>query len=120
MSESQRGRLLLEDAAHDIVGRMPADLAKDATFDPITILMIISVIISMIRVIQECRKNAHDVRGLAENLDEDNDRQIRKEIRKYLGIRGYHKYGHELRKAVINYGKTADESVFVELFEQVG
>jgi len=109
-------KALLENAANKILGNMPIESMHSATFDPITILMIISILISFVRMIQECKKNsANEVKGMIRNLDDDNDRKVRDEVRRMLGRRNYRNYGKELVKAILVFGKEEPEADLEEL-----
>jgi len=49
--------IALEKIAKKVLNNMELPKEKDYGIDPITIIIVISVILSLIRVIQECRKN---------------------------------------------------------------
>jgi hypothetical protein len=49
--------IALEKIAKKVINNMKLDKDKDYGIDPITIIIVIGVILSLIRVIQECKKN---------------------------------------------------------------
>lgn len=49
--------LALEKIAKKVISNMNLEKDKDYGIDPLTIILVISVILTLIRVIQECKKN---------------------------------------------------------------
>ena len=105
-----------EKVAGQITDLFPKDVK--AELDPLTILMIISVIISFIRMLQACDKGSADVRGLAENVSSTNKFKARREIRRILGIKNM-RFGTTLYDSVVEYGKTADPKELELLFNEI-
>lgn len=94
--------------------------------DPITIIIIIGVILSLIRVIQECRKkrknltrydDALDLRHTIVNLTiKDNwlnNYRLNKILKQHLSKNQYNNYGEAIKKAIMEVGHnlTDDESL---------
>lgn len=108
----------------------------DYGIDPLTIILIISVTLTLIRVIQECRKNksslmsaternnylTSEVRALSFGGSFLTRRKIKKILKEKLTKDQYNKYGDALLKSLLNVGKTATDeqvSALVEYKENV-
>lgn len=100
-------------------------------FDPITILMVISIILTLIRVIQECRKDkaklmnqsektdylCTEIKSLSFNNTFLNRLRIRSVIKKHLSKSQNKKYGESLLKALLETGKTVTDEQVSALLE---
>jgi len=99
-------------------------------FDPITIIIIIGVILSLIRVIQECRnkrkKNdkmseALDLRHTIVNLSiKDNwlnKYRVNKIVKQHLSKQQYKQYGVSLKNAIMEVGKNLNDEESLTLLE---
>jgi hypothetical protein len=95
---------------------MPAEAQQKAGL--VEILIIISILISIIRIIQACRANSKDVNALA--ADENNRAQVEKAVRRHLGIFKYRKFGAEVVDALISRGKDASQEELDNVFDAVG
>jgi hypothetical protein len=96
----------------------------------ITILMIISIILTVIRVLQECNKNklstfngdsrkqyfADQIRSTAIKRGWFTKMMLKKAIRKEIGLSAYREYGTSIMNAIL---KTAEELKDDELFTLV-
>lgn len=98
--------------------------------DPITIIIVIGVILSLIRVIQECRskktssdkKNqALDLRHTIVNLSiKDtwiNNYRLNKILKQHLSKKQYKEYGESLKKAILEVGKDLNDDESLTLLE---
>jgi hypothetical protein len=104
--------------------------------DPLTIILIISVTLTLIRVIQECRKNksslmtaseknnylTSEVRTLSFGNSFLTRRKVKKILKEKLTKEQYNKYGDALFKSLLTVGKTVTDeqvSALVEYKENV-
>jgi hypothetical protein len=98
--------------------------------DPITIIIIIGVILSLIRIIQECRKkrksltrkdDALDLRHTIVNLSiKDNwlnNYRLNKILKQHLSKKQYIQYGESLRRAIMEVGKDLNDDESLTLLE---
>lgn len=99
--------------------------------DPITIIICISILVNVIRVIQECRKEKDkdkstelrftslltEVRYQAINSSWLGKRRIRKIIKEKLTKEQYQKYGEAMLKALLAIGTKATEEQVSSLME---
>ncbi len=108
---------LIDSVANKVTESFPAPVK--AELDPLTILMIISIIISIIRVIQECNKSSADVKGIASNISVMEKMKINREIRKTLGTVRWIKMGSHVYSGIVEYGKTADSQELEQLFNEI-
>lgn len=113
--------------------RSQTNIPEDENFGTVmVILMIISIIISAIRMIQECRKNKKDNFATAQDKyklygDEIKSYSIRrgwltklrikKLIRKNMSKEQYDKYGTSLLQALLNSGENLKEDEIATLVE---
>ena len=99
-------------------------------FDPITIIIVIGVILSLIRVIQECRskrkKNdkmseALDLRHTIVNLSiKDNwlnNYRLNRILKQHLSKKQYQQYGVSLKNAIMEVGKNLNDEESLTLLE---
>jgi hypothetical protein len=120
----------INDLASEVLEETKKNLREDNTsnygIDPLTIIIIIGILVNVIRVVQECRKDkdknktkqiqyAHmttEVRSQATNCGWFAKRRIRKIIREKLTKEQYTKYGEALLQALLIVGvKATDEQV---------
>jgi hypothetical protein len=99
--------------------------------DPITIIMIVGIIINVIKVIQECRKNNTKTFSSQETLDYITTDikfrslnhswftrwKLRKEIKKQLTKEQYDIYGKFLLKAILEEGSSINQKAVQEAIE---
>lgn len=97
----------------------------------IAILMIISIILSCIRVIQECNKNKSDftdskiksefygdqIRSLSVNRGWFTKMRVKKILRKELSPEDYKKYAAKITDALLNYGENITQEDICTLME---
>jgi len=99
-------------------------------FDPITIIIVIGVILSLIRVIQECRskrtKNdkmseALDLRHTIVNLTiKDNwlnNYRLNRILKQHFSKKQYQQYGVSLKNAIMEVGKNLNDEESLTLLE---
>ena len=120
----------VNDLASDVLEETKKNLREENTsnygIDPLTIIIIIGILVNVIRVIQECRKDKDknktkqmqyaymttEVRSQATNCGWFTKRRIRKIIREKLTKEQYTKYGEALLQALLIVGvKATDEQV---------
>ena len=121
---------LSEDVYEDML--MLVEPTEDSQFiDPITIIMIVGIIINIIRVIQECRKNKtkdYSFNEVSDYLSEDIKIQsvnsgfltrwrIKRIIKKHLTPEQYSYYGTALLNSIIYNGQKIDSRVVKEALE---
>jgi excinuclease UvrABC helicase subunit UvrB len=98
--------------------------------DPITIIIIIGVTLSLIRVIQECRKkrkhlnrynDALDLRHTIVNLSVSdnwlNNYRINKILKQHLSKQQYLNHGAALKKAIMEVGQNLSDEESLTLLE---
>lgn len=99
----------------------------------ITILMIISIILTVIRVIQECNKSklsaftgrdrneyfAQQIKQTAIRRTWFTKMMLKKAIRKELGREAYREYGIDLMNAILNTGEQLKDDELYTLAEAV-
>jgi hypothetical protein len=98
--------------------------------DPITIIIIIGVILSLIRIIQECRKkrkslnkkdDALDLRHTIVNLSIKNswlnNYRLNKVLKQHLSKKQYDQYGDILRKTIMEVGLDLNDDESLTLLE---
>lgn len=97
----------------------------------IAILMIISIILTVIRVLQECNKNkmtsfsgqekntffANEIKQTILRRNWFTKMTIKKVIRRELGIAAYKEYGNILMNAILDTGETLKEDELITLAE---
>jgi hypothetical protein len=105
--------IIFEKAAKSVFDKMPSEAQSKAGL--VEILLIISIIISILRLIQACRNNSSHVAALA--ADETNRVKVEKTVRRQMGIFKYRQYGPELVSAVIANGADSPVAELEQLFE---
>lgn len=119
----------VNDLASEIIRETEKNLKQPQNtygIDPLTIILIIGIIVNVIRVIQECKKDKvskmmqeeaasyilTEVRYKAANCGWLTKRRVRSIIKEKLTKEQYAKYGEPLLKALITVGvKATDEQV---------
>jgi len=99
-------------------------------FDPITIIIVIGVILSLIRVIQECRSKRRKNDKMSEALDlrhtivnlsiKDNwlnNYRVNKILKQHLSKQQYKQYGVSLKNAIMEVGKNLNDEESLTLLE---
>lgn len=122
---------VVEDLAREILNETEENLIETKThdmygIDPITIIICISIIVNIIRVIQECKKNKSvdmtqtektnllttEIKFQSMNNGWFTRRKVRNIIRKHITKEQDKKYGEAMLKALFAVGKkTTDEQV---------
>lgn len=120
----------LKEIAKNII--KAAGLDQEEKFGSVVvILMMISIVVSCIRVIQECNKNklvdsdkkaksvfyGDQVKTLSANRNWFTKMRIKKIIRRELSSEDYRKYGNQIMEAILNYGENATEEEIYTLVE---
>lgn len=99
-------------------------------FDPITIIIVIGVILSLIRVIQECRSKRKKNDKMSEALDlrhtivnltiKDNwlnNYRLNRILKQHLSKKQYQQYGVSLKNAIMEVGKNLNDEESLTLLE---
>jgi len=99
-------------------------------FDPITIIIVIGVILSLIRVIQECRSKGKKNDKMSEALDlrhtivnlsiKDNwlnNYRVNRILKQHLSKQQYKQYGVSLKNAIMEVGKNLNDEESLTLLE---
>ena len=122
----------LQNIAQKVLDKI--DQSKEKTHGSIiTILMIISIILSVIRVLQECNKNKmsnftgeNKTTYFANEIKETSIRRtwftkmmLKKAVRKQLDKEQYKKYGMQLVNAILTTGEELKEEELITLAEAV-
>ena len=119
---------VINDLASEVLEETKKNLREDKSenygIDPLTIIIIIGILVNVIRVVQECRKDKNktkqmqyaymttEVRSQATNCGWFAKRRIRKIIKEKLTPEQYKKYGEALLQALLVIGlKATDEQV---------
>lgn len=121
---------VINDLASEVLEETKKNLREDKSenygIDPLTIIIIIGILVNVIRVVQECRKDKDknktkqiqytymttEVRSQATNCGWFAKRRIKKIIREKLTPEQYKKYGEALLQALLVIGtKATDEQV---------
>lgn len=119
----------LENIAQKIINK--ANIKNENySIDPITIIIVIGVILSLIRVIQECRANRRKNDKMSEALDlrhsivhlclKDNwlnNYRLNKILKQHLSKKQYSEYGISLKKAIMEVGKNLNDEESLTLLE---
>jgi hypothetical protein len=119
----------LENIAQKIISK--ANIKNDNyAIDPLTIIIVIGVILSLIRVIQECRASRKKNDKMSEALDlrhtivhlciKDNwlnNYRLNKILKQHLSKKQYNEYGVSLKKAIMEVGKNLNDEESLTLLE---
>lgn len=122
----------LESIAEKVLAKMPTDDSKEYGAI-ITILMVISIILTVIRVIQECNKSklsnfsgsakneyfAEQIKQTALRKTWFTKMMLKKAIRKELGRDSYKKYGYDLMNAILDTGENLKDDELITLAEAI-
>ncbi len=121
----------VEKIAKKVLTNMNLAKDKDYGIDPITIIIVISVILSLIRVIQECRKNrklVNDKNEYASLMKRDiqdiilkdswlNRLRLQRIIKQNLTKEQYKAYGKALQNSIMGTGINLTEDEIYTLME---
>jgi hypothetical protein len=91
------------------------ELPKEPGIDPITIIMLISLLVNVIRLILECRENAKGVKGLLQRKYVR--RQIDRITSSTLPPKEYILYGADINKALYKRGLEIEEKRLQTILE---
>jgi hypothetical protein len=120
----------LEDIANKVISGMPSKSDENFGF-VITILMIISIVLTLVRVIQECNKSKYNLFSQTEKYEFFGEQAkslsikrswftkmtVKKIIRKQLSREAYKTYGYELMNSILNTGENLTEDEVKTLVE---
>jgi len=96
------------------------DNKKEKTVeDPITIIMIASVVIECIKIIKECKKNTYEALFLIKRLSDRHDKVLKRELRKRMGFVKYHLFGKKYLRAFRYAAREIKIADIIELYEEV-
>jgi cell division protein FtsL len=123
----------VEKIAKKVIKNMKLDKNKDYGIDPITIILVIGIILSLIRVIQECRANrklikdklklAHTMQQDIENLVLKNSwlnrLKLKRIIKQNISKEQYKAYGHALQNSIMETGINLTEDEVCALMNEV-
>jgi len=107
------------------------DDSKEYGIDPLTIIIIIGILVNVVRVIQECRKEdtsrlslgdtaqllTTDIRSKSNKLGFFQKRRLKNIIKQYLTQKEYNKYGDALFNALLVVGKKSKDEQVSALLE---
>jgi len=111
----------LENLAKKVLDK--TDIPQDDNYGSVMlILMIISIIISLVRVIQECQKNKlsgadkssqeqlmkSEIENISIRRTWLNQLRLNRIIKNHMSKEEYNKYGHQLRNAIFDSGSELD------------
>jgi len=123
--------LALEKIAKKVINNMKLEKDKDYGIDPLTIILVISVILTLIRVIQECRKNRKllkDKNESASLMKKDiqevvlkdswlNRMRLQRILKQNLTKDQYKAYGKSLQNSIMETGINLTEDEVYTLME---
>lgn len=107
---------IYEDFANDAVAKLPQE--DRASFDPITILMIIGILVGIARLIVECRKKGADAKKMAQDPNVYEKRVLRKKLREALGVRRGGLIGDKFGEAVLEVASGYSEEKLQEMLDK--
>lgn len=107
------------------------DNPKEYGIDPLTIIIIIGILVNIVRVIQECRKEeasklclgdraqliTTDIRSKSNKLGFFQRRRLKNIIKQHLTQKEYNKYGDALFNALLVVGKKSKDEQVSALLE---
>lgn len=109
-----------------------ANIAENDNYgNPIAILMVISIMLTCIRIIQECSKNKQNnftkqdiindyhsqITSLGKSKNWFTKMRIKRLIRKEMNAQEYKQYGNSLANAILDYGANLKEEETIILME---
>ena len=122
----------LENIAAKVISKMPSGSKQNENFGfVITVLMIISIILTLVRVIQECNKSkvtafsqnekytffSEQTKSLSIKRSWFTKMTIKKIIRKQMSKEDYREYGYYLMNAILDTGETLKDDEIITLVE---
>lgn len=125
-------RKQLENIASKIISKMPSKSKSNENFGfVITVLMIISIILTLVRVIQECNKSkvttfsqtekyqffGEQTKSLSIKRSWFTKMTIKKIIRKQISKEDYRTYGYDLMNSILDTGETLKDDEIITLVE---
>jgi len=119
----------VEDIAQKVIYNV--ENKKDNFGFVITVLMVISIILTLVRIMQECNKKKlqvfsgeekytfyqTEIKSLSFKKSWFTKMMIKKAIRKQVGKDGYKEYGYELVNAILKTGENLTEDEVITLVE---
>ena len=109
-----------QSVASDIVDiYQKLDNNKQLSIDPITIIMITSVVIECIKMIKECKKNTYEALCMINKLSDRHDKVLKRQLRKKMGFVKYHLYGKKYLRAFRYAARKIKLEDVIELYEEV-
>lgn len=123
----------LEKIGKKVIANMKLEKDKEYGIDPITIIIVIGVILSLIRVIQECRKNRKLLKDKVESaalMKKDiqeivlkdswlNRLRLQRIIRHNISKDQYKAYGKSLQNSIMETGINLTEDEVCTLMDEV-
>lgn len=123
----------LDKIAKKVLDNTKIDIPKDYSFDPITILMIISIILTLIRIIQECRKKRTLIKNKTESANlmkrdiqeivlKDswfNRRRLQRVIKQHLSKDQFKVYNTALQDSIMDVGINLTDDEVYTLMENI-
>lgn len=91
--------------------------ATNPQFDPLTILTLISILVSLAQLLYECRKKSGEVKAML-GFD-TTKRQVQRVVRQELGLIKYVMYGKPMVDAILEHGKVVDGEHLQKLIDEV-
>lgn len=125
----------INDLASEVLEETKRNLREDDSqeygIDPLTIIIIIGILVNVVRVIQECRKEetsklslgdtaqllTTDIRLKCNKLGFFQKRRLKNIIKQYLTQKEYNKYGDALFNALLVVGKKSKDEQVSALLE---
>ena len=109
-----------QSVASDIVDiYQKLDNNKQLSIDPITIIMITSVVIECIKMIKECKKTTNEALSMINKLSDRHDKELKRQLRKKMGFVKYHLYGKKYLRAFRYAARNIKLKDVIELYEEV-
>jgi hypothetical protein len=95
------------------------DNKQGVAIDPITVIMITSVVIECIKMIKECQKTTHEALCMVNKLSDRHDKVLKRQLRKKMGFVKYHLFGKKYLRAFRYAARKIKIKDMVELYEEV-
>lgn len=112
----------IEKLAQKVLDNMGCEGEEEYGVDPITIILVISVILTLVRVIQECRKKRVSRADLVEIVNNDswlNRWRVQRVLKKELSANQYKKYGKRLQQSLKDVAVSLKDEQVTQLMENV-